>query len=138
MNQSTYNDFEAYAESVQGVDMRCLVQRLEVPVWSIRHFNLGELLLQWASEGIGNIAAGAAGIDGFILKIQRSGKWGRANGIQFGPGDMAVVGAGAEFCIASDDADDWCSLFLPIDFLSQAEIVERNGRFAAHFLTTSK
>ena len=120
MYEHVFREFEAYANAVQHADLRCLIPRLESPTWSISHFDLGGVLLQRASEGGGNIAQGVARNDGYVLYVQRSGTWGRVNGVQLEPGDVAFLEPGAEFCIASDDAHDWSSVFVPAERLSPA------------------
>ena len=113
----TYDEFEAYAEAIEDVDMRWLKCRPDKPRWSICHLQPGPLHLQRCFDGSGNIAEGAVRQDGWVFLLTMAGQWDLANGQDFNSESVFVSPPGAEFCVTSHRARDWVTVFVPTDVL---------------------
>ncbi len=118
MQQLVFQDFEAFAQSVQDAELRCMLPRLQQRYWMIQQLTAGSIHLQYSSEGSGNIAEGSTRSDGCVIFCQRSGSSGRANGVQLAPGSLVFMGPRAEFHLTFDNAHDWFSVFVPRELLS--------------------
>lgn len=128
MSHATFQEFEAYAASIQDADLRCTIPRMEHPFWSIHQTRVDAIHVQYGSEGGGNIAEGAARRDGWVLYTQCGGRRGQVNGIRLERDAAMVIVPGGEFCLASQDPHDWTSVFLPADLLFEND----QGSLAAH------
>jgi AraC family ethanolamine operon transcriptional activator len=127
MNRISFHEFEAYTESVKDADMRCMLPRLELPIWSMQNLSIEKIHLQFASEGCGNIAEGATRPDGCILFVPLSGKPGRGNGTLMNQDAPLLLGPKTEFRICFEHAHDWFSLFVPEELLNPTGSCERGA-----------
>jgi AraC family ethanolamine operon transcriptional activator len=126
MDRITFDEFEAYTESVKDADMRCTLPRLELPLWSIQNRTIETIHLQFAREGSGNIAEGATRPDGCILFVPQGGKPGLGNGAQMNQDAPLLLGPKSEFRICFEHAHDWFSLFVPVELLGSTTLCERD------------
>lgn len=111
---ATFGTFEAYAAAIEDADLRCTLPRLERASWSIHRVSLADSIhIQIGNEGGGNIAEGASREDGFTIFIPGFGLH-RANGIHLESRSAFVIPPGADFCLSSDSAHNWLSVFIPI------------------------
>lgn len=127
MNRISFHEFEAYTESVRDADMRCMLPRLELPIWSMQNLSIEKMHLQFASEGCGNIAEGATRPDGCILFVPLSGTPGRGNGTLMYQDAPLLLGPKTEFRICFEHAHDWFSLFMPEELLNPNRSCERDA-----------
>ena len=72
MRNRAFNEFEAYADSVQDADLRVTLLNLERSYWSLRQFLVGSTHIQFGVEGAGSIAEGAARGDGSVFLSSRA------------------------------------------------------------------
>ena len=117
MIYKTFDEFESYAEAIEDADMRLFQCQPDRPRWSIRHLRAGSVHVQSCTDGCGNVAEGATRRDGWLLVFTVAGRWGLVNGKNLACGSVLVLPPGAEFCITSQNAHDWVSVFLPTEVL---------------------
>jgi len=111
----TFDDFDAWADAVQGGDLRLACDRVEERRWQIAAAAVGNVFLQLAYEGGGNLCYGGNTADATLLFLPttRFGQQ-RANGEALGEGSLLVIPPGSDFRIAARSrAHSWCSLALP-------------------------
>jgi AraC family ethanolamine operon transcriptional activator len=130
MQSLVFNEFEAYADAIRDADVQCSLSRLDWPTWSLAHGEADGVHIQWGSEGSGNLAQGTSREDGFSLYLQRTGTWGLTNGERLKDGAAFFLAPRSEFCIASADAHDWASVFVPTVLLLAKPPESSRGRAA--------
>lgn len=113
MKSSVFNDFDEYAAAIEDADVRLTLPQLQREFWSLLQLNVGPIHVQLGVEGSGVIAEGAIASGGSLLYFEPDGPHSRANGVQMNSDSVLLMDAGAEFCISSQDAQSWCSVFLP-------------------------
>ena len=117
MNINRFNEFEAYASAVAHADLRLMLPQLDEPCWEVATQTVGRIDLQFGKEGSGIIADGAVHPGGKTVFIPLAG-------LQFGNGQplhnhsVLVLDPQAELTVASREAHDWCSVFLPADLFN--------------------
>lgn len=135
----TFDDFDAFTNAVEDVDVRCVTPRVHRPHWLLRGFQLPSgLRVQLASMGSGNIAEGATPADGCNIFLQRPGII-RANGSVLPLDSAFVIPPKAEFCLSITSAHSWISIFVPSALLDEAGLGTRIGRAStAHIVPTPR
>ncbi|QDT53080.1 transcriptional regulator EutR [Caulifigura coniformis] len=117
--QRVFADFEAFEEAVQHAEIRMTLLRRPRPRWVVGGLNVGSMHLQWGATGGRMVTEGAVVPGGYAIYMPLNRfATNKVNGQQLDAGSLMIAGSGSEFCIAGDDAYDWCSVFIP-------------GRFAA-------
>lgn len=120
MKTQRFQDFDEFAGSVHGVDIRMLMRDPRQRAWSISHIQLGELELQVGILGSGNIASGQMSPDGYILYLPLTeGIEYLGNGTSMDRRCCFLMEPRAEFCISTTDSHDWASVFLPTHRMSE-------------------
>jgi hypothetical protein len=67
-NITRYKGFDAYTESIENADIRFTLTRLKTPLWIKTSVSLpGDIHIQVAAEGSGDIAQGCTPGDGYHL-----------------------------------------------------------------------
>ena len=116
MKSRSFNQFDAFADSVRDIDATMMLQNPEHRIWNINQVTIDGFDLQLGELGSGNIVEGQAWANGAILYLPLSeGVEYRANGIALGPNDFMVIWPNREFCISTKYAHDWCSVLVPKD-----------------------
>lgn len=113
----TFEEFEAYTQSVRNVEVDFTLPRLTKRLWQIRHTFLDGLHLQYAYEGGGNIAEGGVEKSGYLLFVPLSEIEVRANGGVMSRGDVFIGAPNADFRLSCDLAHEWFTLFIPTELL---------------------
>lgn len=113
MERSVYHEFEAYTSAVRDAEMRFTLPRLMKPHWSLRRGPVGDLHVQFGTEGNGLIVEGVARPDGFVLYAHRSPSPARVNGQAIGEHGAVLLAPKAEFCLGLSGAHHWNSVFVP-------------------------
>ncbi len=94
-----------------------MLPQLDEPCWEVATQTVGRFDLQFGKEGSGIIADGAVHPGGKTVFVPLVG-------LQFGNGQplhnhsVLVLDPRAELTIASREAHDWCSVFLPTDLFN--------------------
>ena len=114
MKSRSFNEFDAFADSVRDVDATMMLQNPERRIWNINQVTVDGFDLQLGEVGSGNIVEGQAWANGTLLylPLSRDVEY-RANGIGLGPTDFMLLEPNREFCISTKYAHDWCSVFVP-------------------------
>lgn len=109
-----FPEFEAYTSSLRDIDVRVLLPKLITPHWQISNVSIGDIQLQYGSEGSGAIADGAVQRGGRMCFVPFAGRY-RGNGRLMDKESVLVGDPGAEFSISVAEAHEWCTLFLPYE-----------------------
>lgn len=127
MNINRFSEFEAYAAAVVHADLRLMLPRLNEPRWEVATQSVGSIELQFGKEGSGIIAEGAVHQGGQTLFVPLAGLQ-LANGRTLHDHSVLLLGPGAELTVASQEAHDWCSVYLPSDLLHQDNSVNADSQ----------
>ncbi len=120
---TTFDDFDAWADAIRGANLQLTCDRVETPAWTLGMLPLGDVALQVAGEGGGNICYGANTHTGPILfvPLTHAGEH-LVNGISLDEESLLVIPRGADFSIrVSRWAHAWCSVALPASVSLAAE-----------------
>jgi len=114
-----YEDFDAFTENVSGIDAVMMLQNPRHRIWSVSRIDLPGAQVQVGRLGSGNIVEGQSFSDGYLLSLPLTENCAySANGATIEPGSLMILEPGCEFCVATKNEHDWCSLFLPTDTLA--------------------
>jgi len=110
-----FDDFDAWGEAVSGASLRLVCDAVEVPRWTLGMLELGEVVLQFAAEGGGNICYGANVHTGPILFLPLTHAAEHVvNGASLDGDSLLAIPRGADFSICVRRvAHAWCSIALP-------------------------
>jgi AraC-like DNA-binding protein len=111
----SFNDFDAWADAVQGGDLRLVCDKVEERRWQLAAGAVGNIFVQMADEGGGNLCYGGNASEATLLFLPTS-RFGQqlANGEPLGDGSLLVIPPGSDFRIAvRGRAHGWCSIALP-------------------------
>lgn len=115
MNRFYFQEYEAFAASVQEASMTMRMTSFEEPKWTLQYAVAASLNLQQGYEGGGSIAEGATFSDGWVFYHQS--RPGHTNG-QFATQDeIFVAPPGSEFCLVCHPCHDWLTAFVPTSLL---------------------
>jgi len=133
----TFDDFDAWAETIRTADLRLACDRVEKPVWRLATRQVGQVFLQAATEGGGNLCYGGNTYPGTLLFVPLTRLTQQvANCERLDSGSMLVIPRGADFTIrVRDRAHAWCSIAIPDGLLEPtpwARSKARPGSFVAH------
>ena len=111
----TFDDFDAWTEAISGASLRLACDAIEVPSWTLGIFHLGDVVLQVAGEGGGNLCYGANTHAGLTLFVPLSHAAGHVvNGAPLDDESLLAIPRGADFSIrVRRRAHAWCSVALP-------------------------
>lgn len=117
---TTFEDFDAWGDAVNGASLRMCCDGVEHRRWSIGMVDLGEVILQVATEGGGNLCFGGNAHPGTILFVPLTQARAHvANGEPLDDGSLLAMPRGADFRIhIRRKAHAWCSIALPGDMLA--------------------
>ncbi|MGI9242030.1 MAG: helix-turn-helix domain-containing protein [Verrucomicrobiales bacterium] len=130
MNSHRFNDFDAFAESVRGVECQMMLQNPEELHWSVDSVSAGQTYIQLGRLGSGNIVEGQSRSDNYLIYLPLSDECEyAANGETVGVNSFAILEPGSEFCISTKTAHDWCAVHLPTGLFT--DHCNANGSTAA-------
>jgi len=114
MQSYTFQDFDAFADSIRDVDARMMLHNAKRKIWHIDQVDLNGIDIQLGSLGSGNIVEGQARSDGYLLYLPLTDTCSyAANGIVLDKHSFMVLEPGCEFCISTKTVHNWCSIFVP-------------------------
>ncbi len=111
----TFDDFDAWADTVRGANLQLACDRVEERTWSICMRQIGDLTVQAAFEGGGNLCYGVNTTPGTLLflPVTRVGHH-VANCDRLDEDAVLVIPPGSDFRITVRQlAHAWCSVALP-------------------------
>jgi AraC family ethanolamine operon transcriptional activator len=129
----TFTDFDAWGDAISGASLSLACDAVETPRWTIGVASLGEVVLQVAFEGGGNVCYGGNTHEGLTLFVPLS----RAaehvvNGEPLDDESLLVIPTGADFRIrVRRRAHAWCSIALPPAASAAWQGPSVSGRVAA-------
>jgi len=126
MISSRFEDFDAFAATVRGVDCVMLLQNPQYREWNIDQANFAGINVQFGQVGSGNIVEGRSWSNGYLLYLPLTGTVGYlANGSVIGKNAVAILEPGCEFCISTKDPHNWCTIFVPTNrFIRGGDLLE--------------
>ena len=114
MKTRVYREFDAFAESVRGVDSKMLLRNPNNRVWTIDSVEIDSIDVQVGRLGSGNIAQGQLRQDGFMFYLPLTERTQyTANGNSSTIDACAVMEPGSEFCFSTMAEHDWIAVFVP-------------------------
>jgi len=129
MRSHVFQDFDAFAESVRGVESKMLLRNPKHRFWSVKGVDLNGIDIQVGRLGSGNIAQGELRPDGFMVYLPLSnGVEYTVNGIMMEKNSFAILEPSCEFCISTKVEHDWCVAFIPNSSLSPENKIVRPTR----------
>ena len=85
---------------------------------------MGQLQIQWACEGCGQLSEGATIRHGIGLYMQLDPRPMRVNSMPIDPDAIVFFPPGSEFCFSCKHANSWFSVLVPLDVL--APVIEED------------
>lgn len=112
-----FDDFDAWGEAVSGASLRMACDAVETRAWTHGIVDLDGVVLQWASEGGGNVCYGGNTHTGPILFVPLTHAHEHVvNGEPLDDGSLFLIPRGADFRIrVRRRSHAWCSIALPAD-----------------------
>jgi AraC family ethanolamine operon transcriptional activator len=130
----SFDDFDAWADAVSGASLRLVCDSVETRRWTLGMVPLGDVALQVASEGGGNLCYGENTHSGPMLFVPLSHA--AAHVVNTEPLDddaCFFIPHGTDFRIqVRRHAHAWCSIALPTTYPVAAPTARGSGRVACH------
>ena len=110
-----FDDFDAFGEAVRSADLRMACDSAEHRFWRLAACGIGDMFLQVADEGGGNLCHGANTHGGIQLFVPLSNATAHVcNCEQLDAGSLLAIPTGADFAIqVRRRAHGWFALALP-------------------------
>jgi AraC-like DNA-binding protein len=110
-----FDDFDAFGEAVRSADLRMACDSAEHRLWRLAACGIGDMFLQVADEGGGNLCHGANTHGGIQLFVPLSNATAHiCNCEQLDAGSLLAIPTGADFAIqVRRRAHGWFALALP-------------------------
>lgn len=117
-----FDDFDAWGEAVSGASLTLACDHVEDRVWTLGVLGLGDVVLQVASEGGGNLCYGGNTHVGMTLFVPLTHAAEHvANGTRLDDDSLLAIPSGADFTIrVRRRPHSWCSIALPAGFAAAA------------------
>lgn len=130
MKSQHFQDFDAFASSIRGIESKMMMRSPKRRVWSVSAVDLDGIDVQIGRLGSGNIAAGQLRADGYLLYLPLTDACEySANGTVLDKHSFAILEPGCEFCISTKVEHDWCAVTIPQRLLAHdADFVEPPSR----------
>lgn len=129
---TSFDDFDAWADAISGAHLRLVCDAVETPRWTLGVVPLGDVLLQVAEEGGGNLCYGANTHPGptVFLPLTHAGAH-VVNAEQLDDDALFIIPRAADFRIqVRRSAHAWCSIALPTDSPIATAAMPVSGRVA--------
>ena len=122
MKVERFQDFDAFVESVDGVDSVMLPRNIQRRLWCNTRLNVEDLHVQLGRLGSGNIVEGQSFSSGYLIYLPLTNDASyAANGRSLDVNSFAVLEPGCEFSICTEDQHDWCAVVIPTQLFNQWE-----------------
>jgi len=110
-----FDDFDAWGEAVSGAHLTLTCDHVEERVWTLGIVGLGDVVLQVASEGGGNLCYGGNVHPGTMLFVPLTHASEHVvNGTPLDADSLFAIARGADFTIRLKRLPhSWCSIALP-------------------------
>ncbi len=114
MRTHVFQDFDAFAASVRGVEAVMMLQNRSRRFWAVETVVLPEISVQFGRLGSGNIIEGQGSPDGYLIYLPLTDACAySANGIVLGKGSFAIFEPGCDFAFSTKFEHNWCTIFVP-------------------------
>jgi AraC family ethanolamine operon transcriptional activator len=112
-----FDDFDTWGDAINGASLRMACDGVETRSWAVGALGLGDVVLQVAEEGGGNICYGGNAHAGTILFMPLTHAAAHfVNGEPLNDTTLLAIPRGADFRIhIRKSAHGWCSIALPFD-----------------------
>lgn len=122
-----FDDFDAWGALISGASLQLACDGVEIRSWSLARLALGNVVVQVASEGGGNICYGGNAHAGTILFLPLTHAEAHVvNGQRLDNHSLLAIPRGADFRIhVRRLAHAWCSIALPLDLPGTAAWIPR-------------
>ena len=126
-----FDDFDAWGEAVSGANLTLTCDHVEERVWTLGIVGLGDVVLQVASEGGGNLCYGGNTHSGTMLFVPLTHASEHiVNGTPLDADSLFAIARGGDFTIRlKRRPHSWCSIALP-DGLDADDLVTGSTRVA--------
>ncbi|QDT68768.1 transcriptional regulator EutR [Planctomycetes bacterium MalM25] len=109
MQTHEYRDFDAFADSVQGVDCQMMQDKPTKRIWSITDIDLGDTKVQHGQLGSANIVEGETAADAYLLYMPLTATCEyKFNGVPVKKNDLAILEPNSEFRFSTIVEHDFC------------------------------
>ena len=120
MKSVSFQDFDAFAESVRGVDCVMTLRNAERRRWSVCETSLVGIDVQHGRLGSGNIVEGRSWPDRYMIYVPLSeGTEYSANARVLEDRSFAILEPGCEFCVSTKVEHDWYTILVPSRMLAR-------------------
>lgn len=128
----SFDDFDAWGDAVSGASLRLVCDAVEQYAWTLGVVQLGDVVLQVAAEGGGNLCYGANTHDGPTVFVPLTLATEQVvNAEPLDEDSLFFIPRGADFRIrVRRHAHAWCSIALPPTALAQAAAMNVSGRIS--------
>lgn len=125
-----FDDFDAWGDAVSGASLRLACDAVEVRRWTLGILDLGDVSLQMATEGGGNLCYGGSMSERTMLFLPLNHTTGHVvNGEPLDDESLLVIPHGADFRITvRRKAHAWCSISLPFAAQSGDAWIARDSK----------
>jgi hypothetical protein len=114
MKHRYFTDFDAFVSNVNDVDCSMIAHNVSKHYWNISQVKLPEVELQFGQLGSGNIIEGQSWLNGYLIYLPINQKClYRVNGEFLDKYSFMIMEPGSEFCLSSQGAHNWCTVFIP-------------------------
>jgi len=130
MESEHFYDFDAFAESVRGVESRMMLQNPRRHSWRTHLAYMAGVRVQMGQLGSGNIVEGQTAAEGCLLYLPLTDECEySANGLRIAKDAFMILEPGSEFCVSTKFEHDWCTIAIPAHILDLE--LEHGGRSVA-------
>lgn len=114
METHTFQDFDAFVAAIEGADCTMQMANPECREWTIQRMGLGDLEIQRAREGSGNLTEGVSAQNAFLffLPLPPISRY-SANGQCIGDGSFMILEPGTDFSLCAPCKHAWCTVVVP-------------------------
>ncbi|MEP3342535.1 MAG: helix-turn-helix domain-containing protein [Hyphomicrobiales bacterium] len=121
MAEKTFDDFDAFADTIRDVDATMTLQNPSDRSWIVNQADAAGVEVQFGQLGSGNIVDGCSWSNGYLLYLPLTdGVAYSINGKNIAQNAAAIFEPGCEFCLSTREAHDWCTIFVTSDEISKA------------------
>lgn len=118
MESEHFYDFDAFAESVRGVESRMMLQNPRRHSWRTHLAYMAGVRVQMGQLGSGNIVEGQTAAEGCLLYLPLTDECEySANGLRIAKDAFMILEPGSEFCVSTKFEHDWCTIAIPAHIL---------------------
>ena len=128
MFSATFDDYDAYADAIEHVDTRFMVQKLDKRSWEVGDIGLPRgVRIQLCSSGSGLIVQGSGQSGGVVLAIPAAGHF-VANGESVPVDSALLIVTDREFLVSMPCHHRCFNIFIPDALLQSAGLQAEDGQ----------